>query len=133
MSSSRVDGEDRQSHLEALGTAPLERQPACTTGCTRSLASRTIRWPGPVRSRGVAWRLHVPAAVTDLTARAQSSKLSPADRRVALDTLAFDKDPAASKAMLAFAKPESALREPATVWLLNRMSNDWSTSAGTAL
>ena len=42
----------------------------------------------------------MPAAVADLTARAQSSKLSLADRRLALDTLAFINDPAASKAML---------------------------------
>ena len=48
----------------------------------------------------MAWRLHVPAAVPDLTARAQSSKLSLADRRLAMDTIAFVKDPAASKAML---------------------------------
>jgi putative heme-binding domain-containing protein len=64
--------------------------------------------------------------VADLSARAQSSKLSPADRRLALDTLAFINDPAASKAMLSLAQPESALRELATVWLLNRMSNDWA-------
>ena len=42
----------------------------------------------------------MPAAVPDLSARAQSAKLSLADRRLALDTLAFIKDPAASKAML---------------------------------
>ena len=28
--------------------------------------------------------------------------------------------------MLGFAQPDSPLREPATVWLLNRMSNDWA-------
>ena len=28
--------------------------------------------------------------------------------------------------MLSFAEPNSPLREPATVWLLNRMSNDWA-------
>ena len=68
----------------------------------------------------------MPAAVPNLTARAQSSKLSLADRRLALDTLAFIKDPAASKAMLALAEPKSTVREPATWWLLNRMSNDWA-------
>ena len=68
----------------------------------------------------------MPAAVPDLSARAQSSKLSPADRRLAMDTLAFIKDPAASKAMLTLAEPNSSLREPATWWLLNRMSNDWA-------
>ena len=54
----------------------------------------------------IAWRLHVPAAVADLTARARSSKLSLAERRLALDTLAFINDPAASKAMLSLARAE---------------------------
>ena len=75
---------------------------------------------------GIAWRLHVPAAVPDLLARAQSPKLSTAQRRQALDTLAFVMDPAASKAMLTLAAPDSSLREPATFWLLNRSSNDWT-------
>jgi putative heme-binding domain-containing protein len=74
----------------------------------------------------LAWRLHVPAAVPDLLARARSTRLSPADRRLALDTIAFVSDPAASKAMLALADAGSAFREPAVWWLLNRMSNDWA-------
>ena len=43
-----------------------------------------------------------------------------------MDTLAFVDDPAASKAMLTLAEPESALKEPATWWLLNRMSSSWT-------
>ena len=68
----------------------------------------------------------MPAAVPDLSARARSSKLSLADRRLAVDTLAFINDPAASKAMLTLSQPDSAVREPATWWLLNRLSNDWA-------
>jgi putative heme-binding domain-containing protein len=68
----------------------------------------------------------VPAAVADLSVRAQSPKLSAAERRVALDTIAFTKDPAAAKAMLALAAPDSPLRESATWWLLARFSSDWA-------
>ncbi len=119
------DGQDR-SYLEALGTGATGKEPALYDRLRKELGVKDdpLAWSGTFT--WIAWRLHVPAAVTDLTARAESSKLSLADRKLALDTLAFIKDPAASKAMLAFAKPESALREPATVWLLNRMSNDWS-------
>jgi putative heme-binding domain-containing protein len=85
--------------------------------------SDPLAWTGTFAR--IAWRLHVPAAVADLSARARSSKLPLADRRLALDTLAFIKDPAASKAMLALADTGSPLREPATWWLLNRLSNDW--------
>ncbi len=119
------DGEDR-SYLEALGTGATGKEPALYERLRRELGVKDdpLTW-SPAFAR-IAWRLHVPAAVPDLSARAQSSKLSPADRRLAMDTLAFTKDPAASKAMLALAEPNSPLREGATWWLLNRMSNDWA-------
>jgi putative membrane-bound dehydrogenase-like protein len=119
------DGKDR-SYLEALGTGATGKEPA--------LYERVRREPGVKQDpltwsdtfTRIAWRLHVPAAVPDLSVRAASATLSLADRRLALDTLAFIKDPAASKAMLGFAAPGNTLREPATWWLLNRFSNDWS-------
>jgi putative heme-binding domain-containing protein len=64
--------------------------------------------------------------VNDLAARARSSKLPLADRRLALDTMAFVNDPAASKAMLGFAEPNNPFREAATLWLLSRLSSDWA-------
>lgn len=118
------DGQDR-SYLEALGTGATGKEPALYDRLRRELGvNDPIKWSGTFT--WVAWRLHVPAAVADLSARAASSALSPADRQFALDTLAFIKDPAASKVMLGFAQSASPLREPATVWLLNRMSNDWA-------
>lgn len=119
------DGQDR-SYLEALGTGATGKEPALYDRLRRELGVKDdpIAWPGTFAR--LAWRLHVPAAVTDLAARAGSAKLSTADRRLAVDTLAFIKDPAASKAMLALAAPDSTLREPATWWLLNRLSNDWA-------
>jgi putative membrane-bound dehydrogenase-like protein len=119
------DGQDR-SYLEALGTGATGKEPALYERLRRDLGVKEdpIAWPATFT--WIAWRLHVPAAVADLSARARSSNLSLADRRFALDTLAFINDPAASKAMLSFAQPDSPLREPATVWLLNRMSNDWA-------
>jgi putative membrane-bound dehydrogenase-like protein len=119
------DGQDR-SYLEALGTGATGKEPALYERLHRELGVKDdpIAWSGTFS--WIAWRLHVPAAVADLSARAGSSKLPLDDRRRALDTLAFVNDPAASKAMLGFAQPDSPLREPATVWLLNRMSNDWA-------
>jgi putative membrane-bound dehydrogenase-like protein len=119
------DGKDR-SYLEALGTGATGKEPALYDRLHRELGVKDdpIAWSGTFT--WIAWRLHVPAAVSDLSARAQSPKLSLADRSFALDTLAFIKDPAASKAMLGFAKPDSPLRQPATLWLLNRMTNDWA-------
>jgi putative membrane-bound dehydrogenase-like protein len=120
------DGADR-SYLEALGTGATGKELALYERLRQALARRDdpLAWPNTFAR--LAWRLHVPAAVADVSTRARSTKLSLADRRLALDTLAFIDDRAASKAMLRIAEePTSPLREPATWWLLNRMSNDWS-------
>jgi putative membrane-bound dehydrogenase-like protein len=116
------DGRDRH-YLEALGTGATGKEAALYDRLRRD-AGDPIAWPASFAR--IAWRLHVPAAVPDLSARAQSAKLSLADQRLAVDTLAFIKDPAASKAMLALAGPDSPHREGATWWLLNRLSNDWA-------
>jgi putative membrane-bound dehydrogenase-like protein len=117
------DGQDR-TYLEALGTGATGKEAQLYERLRRDLGKDDpLAW-SPAFAR-LAWRLHVPAAVPVLSVRAQSDKLPLADRKLALDTLAFISDPAASKAMLALADPKSTLREPATWWLLNRMSNDW--------
>jgi putative membrane-bound dehydrogenase-like protein len=117
------DGQDR-TYLEALGTGATGKEPQLYERLRRDLGKDDpLAW-SPTFAR-LAWRLHVPAAVPVLSVRAQSDKLPLADRKLALDTLAFISDPAASKAMLALADAKSTLREPATWWLLNRMSNDW--------
>jgi putative membrane-bound dehydrogenase-like protein len=118
------DGQDR-TYLEALGTGATKKEAALYDRLRRELGVKDdpLSWSGTFAR--IAWRLHVPAAVPDLTARAQSATLPLADRRLALDTLAFVQDPAAAKAMLALAEPKSTLRDQATWWLLNRMSNDW--------
>jgi len=119
------DGQDR-TYLEALGTGATGKEAALYDRLRRDLGVNPdpLAWSDTFAS--IAWRLHVPEAVPDLQARARSAKLSSAQRRLALDTLAFIKDPAASKAMLALAEGESPLREPAIWWLLNRFSNDWA-------
>ena len=119
------DGQDR-SYLEALGTGATGKEPAVYDRLRRELGVKDdpATWSGTFAR--IAWRLHVPAAVPDLTARAKSPKLSPEERRLAVDTLAFINDPVASKAMLSLAEPNSPVREPATWWVLNRMSNSWA-------
>ena len=119
------DGQDR-FYLEALGTGATGKEPALYDQLKRELGVAADPGAWKENFARIAWRLHVPAAVPDLLARAQSTKLSSADRRLALDSLAFIKDPAASKAMLTIAQTEGPTREPATWWVLNRLSNDWA-------
>jgi len=119
------DGQDR-SYLEALGTGATGKEAAFYDRVATDLgaAKNALAWDQ--RFANVAWRLHVPSAVPALLARAQAKTLSMAERRLALDTIAFVEDPAASKAMLALAAPDSPLKDIATWWLLNRMSNSWT-------
>jgi putative membrane-bound dehydrogenase-like protein len=119
------DGKDR-SYLEALGTGATRKEAALYDRLRRDLAvaADPVAW-SPTFAQ-IAWRLHVPASVADLSTRARSAKLSAADRRLAIDTLAFVNDPAASKAMLSLADKDSPMREAATWWLLSRVSNDWT-------
>jgi putative membrane-bound dehydrogenase-like protein len=111
----------------APGAAPFMRQREQTSHKTPHdglSVTDPLAWPEALA--WIAWRLQVPAAVPDLSARARSPQLSLAERRLAMDALAFVKDPAASEAMLSLAEMEGPLREPATWWLLNRLSNDWA-------
>jgi putative heme-binding domain-containing protein len=119
------DGQDR-SYLEAFGTGATGKEAALYDRLRTDpkVPKDPLAWPATFAR--IAWRLHVPAAVADVSARAQSPKLSPADRRLAVDTLAFITDPAAAKAMLSLAAPNSPSREQATFWLLNRMSSSWA-------
>ena len=119
------DGQDR-SYLEALGTGATGKEAALYDRLRTDLkvAKDPLAWSGTFAR--IAWRLHVAAAVADVSARAQAPKLSAADRRLAVDTLAFINDPAAAKAMLALAAPNSPARDQATFWLLNRMSSTWA-------
>jgi putative membrane-bound dehydrogenase-like protein len=119
------DGQDR-SYLEALGTGADGKEPALYDRLKRELGGPADPLAWSATFARIAWRLHVPAAVADLRTRAESEKLSIADRSLALDTIAFTKDRAASTAMIALANPKSAVKDQATWWLLNRMSNDWS-------
>src|SRR4029079_10822016 len=115
-----------RTYLEALGTGATGKEPALYARLKRDLAVKDDPLTWSPAFTWITWRLHVPAAVADVTARAKSTQLSLEDRRFAVDTLAFINDPAASQAMLSLAEPNSALREPATLWLLNRMSGDWA-------
>jgi putative membrane-bound dehydrogenase-like protein len=93
------DGKDRY-YLEALGTGATGKEAALYQRLHRDLGvADPLKWSPSFA--WIAWRLHVPAAIDDLKARARAEALPPADRRLAMDTLAFTKDPAASSARFA--------------------------------
>jgi putative membrane-bound dehydrogenase-like protein len=118
------DGTDR-SYLEAWGTGASGKETALYERLRRDLRvpSDPVAW-SPAFA-WLAWRLHVPAAVSDFAARARAAKLPLDERRRAMDALAFMDVPAASDAMLKLAGATGPLRDAAIWWLLNRVSNTW--------
>jgi putative heme-binding domain-containing protein len=74
---------------------------------------------------GIAWRLHPPSAVEDLSIRVQSEILTKAQRQQALDAIAFVHTRGAATAMLTIAQLDTPLKSNAVWWLMNRMNNDW--------
>ena len=118
------DGKDR-TYLEALGTGATKKEAALYDRLHKELGIKDALTWTPVFAQ-IAWRLHVPAAVADLTTRARSTTLSADARRLAMDTLAFVEDPTASTAMLTLAGKDSPVQEGATWWLLNRLTGDWA-------
>ncbi|MFN0075901.1 MAG: PVC-type heme-binding CxxCH protein [Prosthecobacter sp.] len=115
-----IDGSDR-SQLEAWGI-----------GCAgkEELVWSVLKSAGDW-SEGFAhltWRLHPAAAVPELQQRATSDKLTPAQRKLALDTLAFIPEATAAKAVLAIAKDKaSPIHADAMWWLIKRSTDEWST------
>ncbi len=119
----RFDGRDR-SYLEALGTGATGKEAELYDRLQRDIGGTDpLRWSDAFA--WIAWRLHVPAAVPALAARASASTLTLDQRRRAMDGLAFVDSRTASAAMVELAAAEGPLREAATWWLLNRSTNAW--------
>ena len=120
------DGKDRW-YLEAFGTACDGKEEAIYPPLLAKLgADDPLKWSDPFAS--LVWRLHPPAAVPALLARAQAPALSPAQRKLALDTIAFTKSTEAAQAMsmLSRSAPEESERTEAARWSQFRATNDWA-------
>jgi putative membrane-bound dehydrogenase-like protein len=119
------DGHDRY-YLEALGLALAGKEAAAYSDLAQALKppADPVQWPA--RFAGLAWRLHPPAAVPGLAARAESFALGKEERLQALTALAFVNDKAAAQAMINLANaPVRDAANQAHYWLKFRKSNDW--------
>jgi putative membrane-bound dehydrogenase-like protein len=120
----RYDGTDR-SYLEAWGIGCSGKEAELWAVLKKIMDGDALAWSD--KFANLTWRLHPAAAVPDLQLRASSAKLSTAERKLALDTLAFTEDASAAHAVLAAAKDkESPIHEDAMWWLIHRSTNDWA-------
>jgi putative membrane-bound dehydrogenase-like protein len=119
----QFDGQDR-TYLEAFGTGAFGKEAQVYEAIHKDLGAPAEKW-SPAFS-WLAWRLHVPAEVADLKTRALDAKLPEAQRKLALDALAFVQTPEAPLAMLDIAVADNfPLHENALWWLNSRRSNNW--------
>lgn len=117
------DGKDR-AYLEAFGTGSQGKE----TEVYNAL-QKVLDWPATQWSEAfarLAWRLHVPAAITDLRQRVVDPALDDAQRKLALDTIAFTAGAEAADAMLDLAADKIfALNKEALWWVNNRRGTLW--------
>lgn len=113
------DGVDR-AYLEALGTACSGKEELAYDLFSTELG-------GSEAWADFAWRLHVPQGVEDARKRALATESNYADRKQALDQLAFTPSKAAADAVVDVAALDLSdpVRGDATWWLLNRANIDW--------
>lgn len=117
------DGWDRW-YLEAFGTACDGKEAEAYAAIIEQTDVEPTKWDRRLAS--IAWRLHPPAAIDALTARAMDETLSTNDRKMMINALAFIKNPRAAESMLTLAKTGPAdHRGLAAWWGKNRDSNDW--------
>lgn len=118
------DGKDRW-YLEALGSALKGREAEIYPEIIKRFkGSDPLHWDEKMAS--LAWRLHPPAAVNDLKARASATSLPDKERSEALTALAFINTPSAVQAMISLAKDDNKnIADQATYWVTFRQGNDW--------
>ena len=118
----QFDGVDR-TYLDALGIGAAGKESALYRALAAE-AGPADQWS--VEMDWIAWRLGAPDSVPALLSRARCDELDRTQRLRALVALAFVRDPAAARAMVALAEAEDfPHRAMAAWWCLHRMSNEW--------
>ncbi len=119
----QFDGKDR-AYLEAFGTGAEGKEAEVYDAISKALGGPGEQWAEAFA--WLAWRLHVPAAVADLKARALSPQLAEPQRKLAMDALAFTESPEASAAMIEVARADAfPFKDNAMWWLNHRRSGAW--------
>ncbi len=121
----QFDGNDRW-YLETFGASVQGHESDIYPELVKILGAGKSASQWDHQLSALAWRLHPPEAVNDLTERAKDEQLSGADREAAIIALAFIDNKAAANSMLSLSKSKQRdVLEMASYWLAFRQSNDW--------
>jgi putative heme-binding domain-containing protein len=120
------DGKDR-AYLAAIGLGAMGKE----ADVWKMLHQIDLQASRTEASRDgyaqVTWKLHPKECIDFAKANALDPKATPAQAKLAVDTLAFIADPAAAQAMLDIAKANTSVAQADVIWwLINRSTNDWA-------
>jgi putative membrane-bound dehydrogenase-like protein len=118
------DGKDR-SYLESLGLGAGHHGEALWRALVEEgKLAEAAKWTDAF-SR-LTWRLMPPAAVSGLKQRATMGSLDDAQRKLAVDSLAFIPTKESASALMELAAEGSVVREAALWWILHRSEGEWA-------
>lgn len=121
----RYDGKDR-SYLEAWGIGCAGKEEPVWQVISTALGGDPLKWSDKLAS--LTWRLHPKAAIPALRTRLLAASLTPPQRKLAMESLAFIPDSGAAHAMLAAAKDKtSPISADALWWVIKRSTDEWAT------
>lgn len=118
----KYDGEDRV-YLEACGLAAEGAEAKLWNHLRKSQPDSPLNWSKAFAN--ITWRLQPEAALPSLLERARSSDLSLAERKLAVDTIAFTRTRSAVDAMAELLQEKGLIKDTAIAWLLNRAGGEW--------
>ena len=119
----QYDGQDRV-YLEACGLAAEGVEAELWQHLRKSLKQQTPSEWTEAFAR-ITWRLQPEAALPALLKRAQDSALPLADRKLAVDTIAFTRTKSAVAAMTELLSEKGLIKDTAIAWMLNRATGEW--------
>jgi len=118
------DGSDR-SYLFSIGAGAGQNTEKLWSALSEAMKpGEPAKWSDAFAR--LTWRLMPEAAVPALKARALDASLSEAQRKLAVDTLAFVNAKPSADAMLDLAAKDSPVSKEATWWLGNRQEGEWA-------
>lgn len=119
------DGRDR-AYLEAFGLGCTGKEPVVYDACRQAMAAGVTADQWSEAFAWIAWRLHVPQAVTDQKVRALSPNVGAEHIKLSLTALAFTPTAAAATSMIQLANTnEFSQKDLAKWWVNNRKGNLW--------
>jgi putative membrane-bound dehydrogenase-like protein len=118
------DGKDR-AYLESLGLGAGHHTEELWKAIGRKMQpGEPANWSDTFAR--LTWRLMPEAAVPSLKIRAAATNLTPDQRKLAVDSIAFIKSKPSAEALMDLAAQDSAVRDQALWWLVNRSEGEWT-------